>query len=912
MKPGNWVLPGVLSPFGLLREVDDYGVTVLDLVRPPQRFWGDGGDAPPGQELHLDARRVTRVQTPGELLSASGGRPGEAAGRKALAGLRAWFLISEDPHRRLDANPIVTLAHQVTLVRHVLEEPDLERVLIADEVGLGKTIEAGLIIRELLEKKRGTRVLYLAPARLVANVRREFEVLGLPFRSWVASRERDCSLSDPLVLASIHRASTESGLKDFRDAAPWDVIVVDECHHLSAWEADGGGKVKKYRLVEELAARLSRGGRLLLMSGTPHQGHPDRFKNLLRLLKKPGETDDAIAGRIIYRTKEDVADWDGNPLFPQRRVNRPIVVDLGPEHREWLLAIHRLFDPKNYEDGSGDGRAAGWRRGQALQWATSSIEAGIGFLVRQGVRAGWSLDRRTFREAIAALRPYRGRPADEPVERLFDVICREVGGQAEDSATEDLEDPGFDEETPDHRPATSGLESVLRQGLELLSTSRDEKWQRLFDEVLVGAGDEKVVLFAQPVETVMSLWGFLKRKKGTEPALIVGAQGEERRAREIKAFWQTGGPQFLLASRAGGEGLNLQVARRLVHVDVPWNPMDMEQRVGRVHRFRSRKTILVDTLVVAGSREEDAYAIARSRLEDIAKTLGSEERFESLFARVMSLVPPEQLQGVLGARALGPLDADEQRAVADLVRKGYAAWKRFHELYAESRKLPPSDAGAATWGDVAEFVRRELDASDVAGFSALKFGFRDGEVTETSDVATTLEIQGEAWACGDYGGMPVTGAGGYPIRSLGLNVGIVTERLRELGLTQEAIGAVVLKGRHESVQGTAASAATGVLAFARVSVRVDGGTFTENSSELHVWLVNDDGPVEITGSRKGPFLREVLGMQPTGARAPAPMVEQLERLEAGLGASLMRPSESDREKRIQHAVFPLLAGVVIA
>jgi len=89
----------------------------------------------------------------------------------------------------------------------------------------------------------------------------------------------------------------------------------------------------------------------------------------------------------------------------------------------------------------------------------------------------------------------------------------------------------------------------------------------------------------------------------------------------MNAFWRDDGPQFLVSSRAGGEGLNLQVARRLVHVAVPWNPMELEQRVGRVHRFKSRRTIIVDTIVVKDSREVDCYRIAREKLEEIARTL---------------------------------------------------------------------------------------------------------------------------------------------------------------------------------------------------------------------------------------------------------------------------------------------------
>src|SRR5262249_32285364 len=155
-----------------------------------------------------------------------------------------------------------------------------------------------------------------------------------------------------------------------------------------------------------------------------------------------------------------------------------------------------------------------------------------------------------------------------------------------------------------------GLEQLIAQGVDLVCNSGDEKWQIIKSQLLNGTGDEKVVLFAQPIETVTALARFLERESGIRPSIIIGGQDDSKRAQEVEAFKRLNGPQYLVSSRAGGEGINLQVARRLVHIDVPWNPMDLEQRVGRIHRFGSRETIIVDTVVVQDSREADAYRIA--------------------------------------------------------------------------------------------------------------------------------------------------------------------------------------------------------------------------------------------------------------------------------------------------------------
>lgn len=160
----------------------------------------------------------------------------------------------------------------MSVVRHVLDAPALKRVLIADEVGLGKTVEVGLLIQELLASNPRLRVLYLAPARLVRNVRRELARLQLPFRQWTAN-DRDARLEDQLVVASIHKAVHGANTEQVLNSGPWDIVIVDECHHLTDWEPGGGNPRDNYRLVRDLLAKLDADGRVLFLSGTPHQGH---------------------------------------------------------------------------------------------------------------------------------------------------------------------------------------------------------------------------------------------------------------------------------------------------------------------------------------------------------------------------------------------------------------------------------------------------------------------------------------------------------------------------------------------------------------------------------------------------------------------------------------------------------------
>jgi len=906
---------GATVPATVLRQYDDFGFPSIDLVNPPRRFWADRDVSGPSVETQVDARRVAQLLSPSELLSdlpADDNWPAQT--RRSIARLWAYYLVCEDPLRRLDARPVNTLAHQVSLVQHVLETENLKRVLVADEVGLGKTIEAGLLIQQLLEQSPGLRVLYLAPARLVANVRREFLRLGLHFRQWSAA-DNDARLTDPLIVASIHRAVHNRHVEDVLATTPWDVLVVDECHHLSDWAAGGGDPREKFRLVRELIERQQSGARVIFMSGTPHQGHRNRFDNLLGLLRAPGESNEALAGRVIYRTKEDVRDWDGNPLFPTRQVNDPLMIDLGPGYREWVRHIHEFFRPPPGDPGRGDARrrAAGWRCAQALQWATSSPHAGLGYLVRQAIRAGSDLRDKTLAEAVAALRPYRRGPDDEPVDKLFGRMTREVALQREQDDIDDIEDEDREEDLAFDRD----LAGLLAEGIHLVRTAADEKWSTIRQQLLDPHGDEKVVLFAQPIETVMALANFLERAIGVRPALIVGGQKDAERDAEVASFWKANGPRFLVSSRAGGEGINLQVARRLVHVDVPWNPMDLEQRVGRVHRFGSRRTIVVDTVVVRDSREAHAYRVARQKLDLIARTLVPPERFDAVFSRVMGLVPPEELQDVLIQAAAGPLSDRDRDAIARMVQEGFETWKSFHERFAErQRQIRQQDPGLASWDDVARFLSEYGNVETRDGFKALRFTRSADRVDPVEQPVSVVSLGGpEQYVCGDVGGAPVFGPDGTPASQLGLNLPPVAEILRRLAFTTSTGAAVVRLQDDNSGFGMDSQTSFGVLVFVRQTVRPDPRAgHVEVGASLATFVVTPDRePVSVEGQPRRELLYAL--HEATVARVkpdPAdPVVAAICRHEKELADKLRRPSESEMQSRVRHAVTPLLAALIL-
>lgn len=899
--------------YSVLREQTEWGIRTLDVVSQPRRFWSDQSSSPSTVETGVDINRVLPYPSPAQLLQALPQNDNwSAQSRRSIARLWAYFLICEDPQRRLDAREVVTLSHQISLVKHILEHDNLKRVLIADEVGLGKTIESGLLIKELLELNPGLRILYLAPARLVSNVIRELHRLELYFRQW-KSGESDARLSDPLIVASIHRAVHNKHTSKFTDNIPWDIIIVDECHHLSDWAEGGGDPVEKYKLVRDLVLKQRPESRLILMSGTPHQGHTSRFNNLLKLLKKINETDDALNGRVIYRTKEDVKDWHGNPLFPQRQVNDPIVVDLGIHYQSWLQNIYSYYKPTS--SNRTQQRAAGWRCAQALQWAASSPQAGLGYLVRQALRAGWNLKDKILYEAVGVLRPYRNGSDDEPVEQLLLRMLKEVEIQNVEADIEDIEDD-ISSKTRLSSNEKASLEALIQEGITILKNTVYTKWQVLKQTILDHAGDEKLVLFAQPIETITALVSFLEKETGIKPAIIIGGQSDDERREQIERFWQIDGPRYLVSSRAGGEGINLQIARRLVHLDIPWNPMDLEQRVGRVHRFGSKRTIIVDTLVVKNSREADAYRIAREKLKLIASTVVGSDRFETIFSRVMCLVAPEELQDLLIEDPVGPLNIDDSNRLSLIIESGFKSWKEFHENFAAHKNdIHAQEPGLATWQDILDFLKEYGASRQIKGFTRNKFTISNGNVNSFEEQIDVLQLNdNKLYYSGEYEGAIISNPEGQEAQPLGLNKEAVTTLLRKAVFPENPSGAAYLRWAKEYDSGwIAQQEPIGLLFFVKQIVKTEQSSrWVELSTSLLCYAVlAQDKVINIEGDKKDSLVRALtkaaIKMKPLDDNN---FINTLSSIETSLIDELKRPPDEDIRYGIRYAITPVFAAII--
>ncbi|EAQ80599.1 prophage LambdaMc01, helicase, SNF2 family protein [Blastopirellula marina DSM 3645] len=488
---------------------------------------------------------------------------------------------------------------------------------------------------------------------------------------------------------------------------------------------------------------------------------------------------------------------------------------------------------------------------------------------------------------------------------------KEIHRQSADSDVDDIEDEAYG---ADEQQTLEDLYALLGEGLLIVRECPDLKWEFIKEKVVDLAGEEKIVFFAQPIETVTTFVNFLKREYGEDVSVIIGGQSDAERSAEVEKFLKPDGARFLVSSKAGGEGINLQVARRLVHIDVPWNPMDMEQRVGRVHRFGSRRNIVVDTIVVKDSREEHAYRAAREKLRLIASTLVTPERFEALFSRVICLLPSEELQHLLIADDLGPLSHQNEQQLAQMVREGYERWQAFDSKYAEQqRQIRAQNPGIAAWDDLRHFMLGYSKTIVEEGFFAERFEL-DGDCTKAVQTASpVLKLSDDSLvACQDLGGLPAYGPNGQIAWQFGINHPLAMSALVKAAFEKEKVGPAFIRWSRDR-EFFDKNVHVTVLAFLRLTLRADENRgWQEYATALRLFAVNSSGESRGLSSEESRVFFSGLYHATVRSKVPgeAPSCEELCRLEQEIAEQLRRPSTEDIQERKRHAVASIFVGIV--
>jgi superfamily II DNA or RNA helicase len=665
--------------------------------------------------------------------------------RVVVEGQRLAYGHLFNPTFATEISMIDPLPHQrLAVYDHMLTQPRL-RFLLGDEPGAGKTIMAGLYIREMLTRRLLRRVLIVPPAGLVGNWERELRTLfGLDFRivSGADSRAGNpfTGTGGDRVIVSVDTLASERTFARLQESGvePYDLAVCDEAHKLGADRQPDYTirKTDRYRVAEALAGIPAADARwsldwacnhLLLLTATPHMGKDFPYYCLWRLLEPEvlatadafnAYPADARRRHFLRRTKEEMINFDGKRIYPGR-VSDTLSYDLSQgEVSEQVLYDQTTAYIEHY-----------YNRARILNRSAARLAMSV-------------FQRRLASSTYALLRSFERRV--EKLSRLVEAIesgritADELAAMQRklDDTKDVFEEETGDEETPKRgqeenelaeAKALGGVVSVslveliaerdqVRTLLELAKQvdakgdeSKFDKLREVLDDPQ--ARNEKLIIFTEHRDTLHYL---VRRLEGLgftgQVARIHGGMDFREREEQIEFFRKTvaeAGAQDMVCTDAAGEGLNMQFAWRLLNWDLPWNPARLEQRMGRIHRYKQEHDpVYIVNLVAGKTREGRVMKTLLDKLERIRKELGRDKVFDvigrlfegvSLKEYMERAVTDEgaeaacrTLEGTLTKEQVEALEAKERRIYGDGGDvKAYLAAERAKLDHESWRRLLP-------------------------------------------------------------------------------------------------------------------------------------------------------------------------------------------------------------------------------
>ena len=522
---------------------------------------------------------------------------------------------------------IALLPHQLWVCKRVLESWPT-RWLVADDVGLGKTIEAGLILTPLLSAGRVRRVLILAPANLVeqwqVRLRELFDIRVSIYVPAADTKTSDFWNTQDRIVASAHTLRLDKGDRWERlfDAKPWDLVLIDEAHHLNVDEQ--GHRTLSYQLVERLQER-GKVQSLVLFTGTPHRGKDTGFLSLLKLLRPedfdPGEPLEDQVEKLrtvmIRNNKQSVTNMSGKPLFTPVQSRRETYAYSPQEARFYEQLTQFIVTGKAYAAGLGfqDRRMVILILITMQKLASSSVAAVRRALARRLARLQQAKAKlEDSREDLVRLQELQAE--DDPAN--MDEIS-----QLEERVAESLRGVDLN---PNEIPA---LEELLAAANAVTEETKIGRILALVDEEF---RDRSVLFFTEYKATQALLMSALNKRYGDGCVTFINGDGalddvqdssgsisswkEDRQ--DAAARFNRGDARFLVSTEAAGEGVDLQGhCSALIHVDLPWNPMRLHQRVGRLSRYGQTDPVDVVTVRNPDTVESRIWDLLDEKLERI-------------------------------------------------------------------------------------------------------------------------------------------------------------------------------------------------------------------------------------------------------------------------------------------------------
>ena len=574
-----------------------------------------------------------------------------------------------DPVLAVHTSEVDPLPHQITAVYESMLPRQPLRFLLADDPGAGKTIMAGLLIKELIARGDLQRCLVVCPGSLAEQWQDElYRRFNLPFEiltndNLEAARTGNWFLETNLVISRLDKLSRNDDVQQKLQApeAGWDLIVCDEAHKMSATFFGGEVKyTKRYRLGQLLSG-LTR--HFLLMTATPHNGKETDFQLFMALLDgdrfegrfRDGAHTVDVSDLMRRMVKEKLLTFDGTPLFPER-IAYTVPYELSPAEAGLYKAVTDYVREE-------------FNRAEALQNDRRAGTVGFALTILQrrlasSPEAIYQSLRRRRERLESQLREMEvmhrgGRHASQlSMTQGFDPEDVEDLDEAPEDEVLAAEEAVLDQATAAKSIAELRAEIDTLKGLERLAlnvrrSGTDTKWRQLASllseiftvhgqadrvaepDVPYGAGPiprpessprQKLVLFTEHRDTLSYLDDRITTLLGRAESTVQihGGMGRQDRLKAQEAFRHDPHVQVLLATDAAGEGINLQRAHLMVNYDLPWNPNRLEQRFGRIHRIGQTEVCHLWNLVAEGTREGDVYRRLLDKLEQAREALGGQ------------------------------------------------------------------------------------------------------------------------------------------------------------------------------------------------------------------------------------------------------------------------------------------------
>ena len=549
-----------------------------------------------------------------------------------------------DPLFAINCSVVDPLPHQVEAVyKYLLPQPKI-RFLLADDTGAGKTIMTGLLLKELMMRRIVERVLIVTPGGLTKQWQED--EMGIKFNIPFKLVNRDVFTSEPAVfqtndrvVASIDFVCRED-IMQIISKTTWDMVIFDEAHKLSAYEyGEKLYKSKRYEVAHILSQQCEH---LLLLTATPHRGRKDTFKRLLQLLDEDiFATADLATERVrelgmngvnkffIRRLKEDMKDWDGNPLYKERHTK--------------TTSYNLTFDEKLLYDAVT--KYLTQRKREARETGNIHVSLALQVMQRRLASSIYAI-RNTLQKRWIALQGLADELDKNPSLWKQRIKFEELNVASIDDLDEldDDERDALDTIMADPKKfklftTAKSLREIKVEAGEVKSLyemanalynqqSEEQKYVEL-KKLLNSQGvidGEKLVIFTEHKDTLLYLQERLSNN-GYHVVTIHGGMSVDER-RESQYRFMTPDVQILICTDAAGEGINLQFCRLLINWDIPWNPNRLEQRMGRIHRYGQKSDVIVFNMVASNTREGRVLKKLLEKLNVIREQLGDDRVYD--------------------------------------------------------------------------------------------------------------------------------------------------------------------------------------------------------------------------------------------------------------------------------------------